>query len=144
MAAGASIGGHNQGFGEVALSDRRSRPARPRAERRAVPRYAVELPVTVTSECNVYEGLLRDMGIEGVFVATHRAHAIGEWIELNIHLPDGGSPVRTVGEVRWTREYAGEGAPEPGIGVEFRSISPQDGARIAVFLCHREPLADED
>jgi Tfp pilus assembly protein PilZ len=104
----------------------------------------VELAVTVRSEHNFYEGLLRDMGVEGVFVATHRAHAIGEWIELNIQLPDGGPHVRTVGEVRWTREYAGERAPEPGIGVKFRSISPQDGARIAMFLSRREPLMYED
>jgi Tfp pilus assembly protein PilZ len=144
MAADTNTGSYDQGFGEAGLFERRSLPARPMAERRAVLRYAVELPVTVTSERSSYDGLLRDMGIEGVFVATHRAHAIGEWIELNIKLPDGGPPVRTVGDVRWTREYAGEGAREPGIGVQFRSISPQDGARIAMFLCHCEALAYED
>jgi Tfp pilus assembly protein PilZ len=144
MAAAAGARSEEQGFGEARFSDRRSRPVRAVTERRAVPRYAVELAVTVNSEHNFYEGLLRDMGVAGVFVATHRAHAIGEWIEINIQLPDGGSPLRAIGEVRWTREYAGEGAPEPGMGILFRTISPEDVGRIATFLSRREPLMYEE
>jgi Tfp pilus assembly protein PilZ len=144
MATGTSIGGGTTGFGEPDLSAPRPRPGPTVAERRAVLRYAVELPVTVNSEHNFYEALLRDMGVAGVFVATHRANAIGEWIELNIRLPDGGAPVRVIGEVRWTRKYRGEGAPEPGIGVQFRTISPQDGARIAMFLSRCVPIVNED
>jgi Tfp pilus assembly protein PilZ len=143
MAAGASIGGGTSGFGEPELSARLSCPDPSAAERRAVFRYAVELAVSVRSEHNFYKTLLLDIGVAGVFVATHRAHSIGEWIELHIRLTDGGSPVRAIGEVRWIREYCGEGAPEPGMGIQFRTISPQDGARIAMFLSRREPLEQE-
>jgi Tfp pilus assembly protein PilZ len=139
MAAGASMGGGTPGFGESDLSARRLCPAPSTAERREVFRYAVELAVSVRSEHNFYKTLLLDMGVAGVFVATHREHAIGEWIELHIRLTDGGAPVRVIGEVRWIREYRGEGAPEPGMGIQFRTISPQDGARIAMFLQRREP-----
>jgi len=119
-------------------------PTRPAVERRAVLRYAVELNVGVNSNHNFYEGLVRDMGVAGVFVATHRRHAIGEWLELCIGLPDGQEPVRAIGEVRWVREYSGEGGAEPGMGIMFRTVSAAHLARIAAFLSCREPLLYDD
>jgi Tfp pilus assembly protein PilZ len=140
MAVEADRGNGNPRVSDVDKPESRSYPVRSPAERRAVPRWVVDLPVTVNGERTSYEGLLRDMGTAGVFVVTHRAHAIGEWIELWIRLPDGGPPVRAIGEVRWTRAYRGEDGPEPGMGVEFRAVSPQDGARITVHLSRGEPL----
>jgi uncharacterized protein (TIGR02266 family) len=112
-------------------------------ERRAVPRYAVELEVTVHSEHNFYDGLVRNMGVAGVFVATHTEHAIGELIDLSISLPGLPEPVRATGQVRWIRPYR-EGSSDPGIGIKFTALSERQLAAIADFLRDREPLLYED
>jgi uncharacterized protein (TIGR02266 family) len=112
-------------------------------ERRTVPRYAVELEVTVHSEHNFYDGLVRNMGVAGVFVATHTEHAIGELIDLSIALPGLPEPVRATGQVRWIRPYR-EGSADPGIGIKFIAISDRLLAAIADFLRDREPLLHED
>jgi uncharacterized protein (TIGR02266 family) len=112
-------------------------------ERRAVPRYAVELEVTIHSEHNFYDGLVRNMGVAGVFVATHASHAVGEYIDLSIRLPGLRDPVKVIGEVRWTRQHR-EGSTEPGIGIKFGAISDHDLAAVRDFLRDREPLLYED
>ena len=129
MATSAYRRNHNNGLDDA--------PARS-----GVRRHAVQLAVVVSDQHDFYEGRLRDMSVASAFVVTHRAHAIGEWIELSILLPDGGEPVRVIGEVRWTREYAGETGIEPGMGVQFRMVSPEDAGRIASFLSHREPFTE--
>jgi uncharacterized protein (TIGR02266 family) len=112
-------------------------------ERRVVPRFAVELEVTVHSEHNFYDGLVENMGVAGVFVATHTHHAIGELIDLCIALPGLPEPVRATGQVRWTRQYR-EGGADPGIGIKFVAVSERDLAAIGEFLRSREPLLYED
>ena len=112
-------------------------------ERRAVPRYAVELEVSVHSEHNFYDGLVRNMGVAGVFVATHTHHAVGDLIDLSIRLPGLAEPVRARGQVRWTRQYR-EGSTEPGIGIKFADISERDLSAVQEFLLTREPLLYED
>ena len=129
-------------LGEARFHDRR--PAAGPIDRRAVPRFAVELDVDVHTAHNFYEGLVRDMGVAGVFVATHHEHAVGELIELSIHLPDGGEPIAVIGEVRWTRAYSEASEVEPGMGLLFRSLSAGDQERIASFLRYREPLLYDD
>jgi uncharacterized protein (TIGR02266 family) len=108
-------------------------------ERRSVRRYAVELDVTVSSEHNFYDGLVRDMGVAGVFIATYTPHRIGELIELSIRLSRQSQPIKAVGQVRWTRMQSPGGAI-PGIGVKFLGMSPADRARTREFLRTREPL----
>jgi Tfp pilus assembly protein PilZ len=103
-------------------------------------RAAVDLSATVNNERTSYKGILRNLRVDGAFVVTHRAHEVGEWIELRISLPDGGAPVRAIGEVRWTREYAGEHAASPGMAVEFASLSPQDAVRIVMYLDRCGPV----
>ena len=113
-------------------------------DRRTVPRFAVELDVDVHTSHNFYEGVVRDMGVAGVFVATFHNHAVGELIELHIRLPDGGQPIAAIGEVRWTRAYSETSDTEPGMGLLFRTISAGDRERIASFLKYREPLFYEE
>lgn len=112
-------------------------------ERRSVRRYAVELEVTVTSEHNFYDGLVRDMGVAGVFIGTYTPHQNGEVIELSIRLPGDDQPIKAFGQVRWSRAHSAGGAM-PGIGVKFLGVSPEDQARIGEFLRTREPLLYDD
>jgi uncharacterized protein (TIGR02266 family) len=114
-----------------------------RQERRAVPRYAVELDVSVSSEHNFYDGLVRDMGVAGVFIATHTWHQVGELIELSINLPGENQPVKALGQVRWTRQQTIGGA-DPGIGVKFVALSREALDRISGFLRTREPMLYDD
>jgi Tfp pilus assembly protein PilZ len=129
-------------LGEAKFHDRR--PVASSLDRRAVPRFSVEIDVDVHTSHNFYEGLVRDMGVAGVFIATHHDHAAGELIELRIQLPDGGEPISAIGEVRWMRVYCETNDTEPGIGLMFKSISDADRDRIVHFLRYREPLLYDD
>lgn len=131
----------NLTLGEARFSP--AEPGRSPVERRATPRYAVELEVTVSSEHNFYDGLVRNMGVAGVFIATHTRHTVGDLIDLTIKLPGMDEPIKALGEVRWMREYTEHG-PEPGIGVRFSAISESAVSAIERFLRCREPLLYEE
>lgn len=110
------------------------------AARREHSRFAVEFDISMSSEHNFYRGLAENMSEGGVFIATHLRKAVGELLELTIHLPDGAGPIHVHGEVRWVREYMEDGHSPPGLGVQFSSLADSEQARIHNFLASREPL----
>lgn len=113
-------------------------------KRRANPRYAVELDVSLGSEHNFYAGFVENMSVGGVFVATHMIKPVGEKLELAIHLPDSDVVVRGIGEVRWIREYSEQSNVPPGMGVRFAHLEPGSLVAIEAFLAQREPLFFDD
>lgn len=116
----------------------------PQPQRRASPRYGVELDVSLGSDHNFYAGFIENMSAGGVFVATHMIKPVGETLELSIHLPDSDIVVRGVGEVRWIREYSEASNVPPGMGVRFVHLEPGSLEAIESFLEHREPLFFDD
>ncbi len=113
-------------------------------QRRASPRYAVELDVSLGSDHNFYAGFVENMSSGGVFVATHMIKPVGERLELAIHLPDSDAVVRGIGEVRWVREYSEQSNVPPGMGVRFAELEPGSLEAIEAFLAQREPLFFDD
>ena len=113
-------------------------------QRRASPRYAVELDVSLGSDHNFYAGFVENMSVGGVFVATHMIKPVGEKLELAIHLPESDIVVRGIGEVRWIREYSEQSNVPPGMGVRFVHLEPASAEAIEAFLGQRDPLFFDD
>ncbi len=113
-------------------------------QRRAFPRYGVDLDVSLGSDHNFYAGFVENISAGGVFVATHVLKPVGEHLELTIHLPDREEPLHAVGEVRWVREYSEASDVPPGMGVRFVQLPAGAQAAIERFLEHREPLFFDD
>jgi uncharacterized protein (TIGR02266 family) len=116
----------------------------PADNRRAHPRFRVELEVTFASEHNFYAGLVENLSAGGVFVATHQLKRVGDILELNLKLPGHDAPFVCKGEVRWLRPYNEHSDAQPGMGVRFVEIDPATSAAIERFVRGREPLLYDD
>ncbi|HEY2410222.1 MAG TPA: TIGR02266 family protein [Polyangiaceae bacterium] len=113
--------------------------------RREYPRFAVELEVSLGSEHNFYSGLVENLSVGGVFIATHVSKPVGSLVEVSLRLPGSEDSYAMTGEVRWVRPYSEEGGMPPGLGVRFLSLPAGAEQLIARFLAQREPLFfDED
>jgi uncharacterized protein (TIGR02266 family) len=129
--------------GEAIIRRISQRPAD--AVRREHPRFAVELQVNLASEHNFYSGLVENLSVGGVFIATHISKPVGSIVELTLGLPGRDEPWPVAGEVRWVRLYSEQSDVPPGLGVRFLSLPEGAEQLIARFLAHREPLFfDED
>jgi len=112
--------------------------------RRVHTRRDVELEVTLESESNFYLG----------FTRIFRRWALHRYPQLATHGQQGRSlaeaphvaePFKTVGTVRWIREFSETSDTSPGMGVRFEHIDPAQVEQIREFLNQRAPLFyDED
>ncbi|MFT7518908.1 MAG: hypothetical protein ACI9MC_001042 [Kiritimatiellia bacterium] len=102
-------------------------------ERRIADRFELEVQVTLTSDHNFYSGFTQDISEGGVFIASLDVLAIGTPVEFELQLGKG--KVKCTGVVRWIREaspYLQD--VSPGMGVEFRDLSPRVSAAINDFI----------
>jgi uncharacterized protein (TIGR02266 family) len=104
----------------------------------------VELDLSIGGDHNFYAGFVENVSVGGVFIATHLCRPIGERIEITIHMPQGDSPVRGLGEVRWVRAYSEEDNTPPGMGVRFLELHEGSQESIERFLGLRPPLLVDD
>ena len=114
------------------------------SQRRAHPRYAVELDVSMGSDHNFYAGFAENLSAGGIFIATHMLKPVGELIEFCVNLPGGAGTVRGVGEVRWIRDYCESSNVPPGMGLRFVEVGPGGNELIAWFLAERDPIFFDD
>ena|SRR5947207_9983421 len=112
--------------------------------RRARPRLAVDLDVTLESEHNFYAGFAENLSAGGIFVATHKLLPVGQKIGLSIRLPGLEEPVLGIGEVRWVRDYSERSNVPPGLGLKFLYLAPGCASVVQRFLENREPLFFDD
>lgn len=112
--------------------------------RRTAPRFAVELDVSICSEHNFYAGLVENMSVGGVFVATHVLKPIGSVIEVSVTLPGSGVTITGKGDVRWIREYNELSDTSPGMGIRFIELAAGSAEAIEQFLGQRDPLFFDD
>lgn len=98
--------------------------------RRSHPRFAVELDLSIGNAQNFYAGVVENVSVGGVFIATHLCRPVGELVEITIHLTDGDEPVRGIGEVRWVRALSEPDDLPPGMGIRFVELN--EGARDAI------------
>jgi uncharacterized protein (TIGR02266 family) len=115
------------------------------AARRAFERCDVELEVTLESESNFYIGLTENLSEGGLFIATHLIKPIGTPISVTLKLPNSTAAFTASGTVRWIRQYSVTSDTDPGMGVRFEEVTPEQTALIREFLAARTPLFhDED
>jgi uncharacterized protein (TIGR02266 family) len=114
------------------------------SQRREHARYKVELDVSLGSDHNFYVGFVENMSSGGVFIATHMLKAVGEILELSIHIPSSDAKIIGTGEVRWVREYSERSNVPPGMGVRFLQLESGSLEAIESFLAKREPIFFDD
>jgi len=85
------------------------------------------------------EMLMTNMSQGGAFIRTENPAQPGTPITLRIYLNPEEAPVSIVGEVVWWR-MPGHGE-NPGMGVKFVRVSPEDLERVKAFLTQ---LVEED
>jgi uncharacterized protein (TIGR02266 family) len=83
----------------------------------------------------------RNIGLGGVFVATHEPPPIGERVSLHLALPDWDESHFVTGEVRWVRDA--DDSPHPtessGMGVKFIKLSLYVAAALDNFVRSHTP-----
>jgi uncharacterized protein (TIGR02266 family) len=110
-------------------------------ERRDGDRISIALEVALTGHSEFFTGITGDIARGGLFVSTYRTLEIGTSVDLVFSLPSG-STIKTTGTVRWLRP-ASAGA-EPGLGISFDSLAPEDRAHVEAFCAERAPLYHDD
>ena len=104
-------------------------------------RKALRVPSNLRIECSAGEShesdCAREISEGGVFLVTERPIAVGTPLRLRL-TGDRGQTVEVEGAVVWSRS-PGQGAPPPGIGVEFLDLD--ESQREAVVYLVEEALA---
>jgi uncharacterized protein (TIGR02266 family) len=112
-------------------------------DRRAHRRIPIETEVSFGSETTFYTGFTRDLGSGGLFVAADPPLPIGTGVDLRFSLPDEGPAIAVRAEVRWLR-VQDAGDAQPGMGLRFLDLAPEDLRRIEGFVAQRESLFYDD
>jgi Tfp pilus assembly protein PilZ len=99
------------------------------------PRPTIAVEVDAASDSHFYAGLSGE--VDGLFVPTYRALALGGVVNLEITLP-GGAPLRIAGRIQWSRDHSHD--HPRGIGIALTHLSAAERARINAFLRARPPL----
>lgn len=147
-AARAEAAAEKERQGEERARTRAERAAAPASSapaalmnRRASPRVALQVEVTMQSESNFFTGFSGDISETGVFVATYqKLLSPGTLVELTLAIP-GEPPMPLSGAVRWVREAGAPGSGTlPGMGISFAELGEKETKAIQRFICGREPL----
>jgi uncharacterized protein (TIGR02266 family) len=109
--------------------------------RRQHRRLDLEVEVTMTSDTNFFMGFTENLSEGGIFVATYDYAPMGSIVEFDFRLPEGREPMHVKGIVMWLREY-NPMVPDmmPGMGLQFRDLTPAQETTIQGFLDSRDPL----
>ncbi|HSA33579.1 MAG TPA: TIGR02266 family protein [bacterium] len=106
---------------------------------RSSPRLTVHIEVTVAGPHNFFRGITEDIGQGGLFIATHQFYPIGT--EFNLTLDIEKREILLPVKVVWVREstFSPVGS-EPGMGLQFLEITPEQRSVIEDFIKKKEPL----
>ncbi|MBW1901334.1 MAG: PilZ domain-containing protein [Deltaproteobacteria bacterium] len=83
------------------------------AEKREHPREACSEATFCSTKKGIYEGLIKDIGVKGVFIATDAAFTVGEIITVAVPSTGDREGGKLRGEIVWKRPG--------GFGVYFKS-----------------------
>jgi hypothetical protein len=105
---------------------------------RRQPRKSVDLRCSFrTSQGEIRRPRMRDLSVEGAWLATSRPPAIGERVRLRLTVPGDEAPIVLHAEVMRAQACA-------GFGVEFLDLDDVTRERLADFLdrCERVPAGE--
>jgi len=94
------------------------------ADRRRTPRYPVQIPVIYISGEQSFRGVVRDLGLGGVFVASNRWDPEITSCQLTL-FPGGDQAISVSGVVRHAGSYDPDTCRLPGLGIKFTEV-PED------------------
>jgi uncharacterized protein (TIGR02266 family) len=114
--------------------------SRPALQRRGTRRHDTEIELDVASEHNFYAGFSPSLFDGGVFVATYRAHSIGDRVRVRLRLPGMDEPIEAKVEVRWVRDPEPGAEGMPGFGGAFVELPEDARPIIEQFAARRSPL----
>ena len=118
--------------------DGSSKPEKQRRQRRVSLDY--DVTVGMETDAMFYTGLLKDISSGGLFIATTKAHHVGDNISLQLNLPGTDDPLQVTGVIKWLRgDYVSEELPE-GVGVELTDLAPEVKKSINQYLVGEDPL----
>jgi pSer/pThr/pTyr-binding forkhead associated (FHA) protein len=98
-------------------------PAMRPTEKRRYVRHIVDWPVIYTSDATSFDGVVKNLSTDGVFVASEILDDVGARCRLTL-LPEGEPAVQVSGIVRHVRE-SGENGLGAGLGIEFDRLEPE-------------------
>jgi PilZ domain len=104
-------------------------------ERRRSPRFAVDVPVRLTSGGASFPGHLKDLCRDAVLVETHQALPIEAPVAVAMALPGTGGPLEVEGRV--IRVAPGEGDARR-VAILFTNVTPAAETRIDFFIAQHE------
>lgn len=82
-------------------------------------RVDLEIPVQLRSRAGVGPGLVKNVCAGGLFVATARLLAVGDWVVVSMTIPGATEAVEILGEVRWSRPFQDLVDVPAGLGLRF-------------------------
>ena len=105
-----------------------------RDERRSHDRFDVEWAVDCVAEDTFLYASITNISAMGIFVKTMDPLAIGTNLVLSF-APPGYEPFKLEGEVAWINPLRDNGDnPNPGIGVRFVNLLPDDRERLVEVI----------
>jgi type IV pilus assembly protein PilZ len=105
-----------------------------RDERRSHDRFDVEWSVDCVAEDTFLYASITNISAMGIFVKTTDPLAIGTRLVLSF-APPGYEPFKLEGEVAWINPLRANGDnPNPGIGVRFVNLLPDDRERLVEVI----------
>jgi len=108
--------------------------------RRTVPRITLNVDIGLQSENNFYTGFSEDISEGGIFLTTYDFKPIGTKVNFSFSLPNG-YLIMAAGTVRWVREYNPmTPGTQPGMGIQFEELSPEDRAQIEEYIKTNAPM----
>ena len=121
------------------MSDEHSKPSDPPpvseqppvSERRSYERIDVEWSVDCETEQTFLYASITNISEMGIFVATHEPLEVGTRLTLRFAMPGSESPFILFGQVAWVNQIKLlSDNPNPGMGVRFIELSPENRERI--------------
>lgn len=108
--------------------------------KRTMPRIGLNVDIGIQTGNNFYTGFTEDISEGGLFVATYDFKPIGTKLNVTFTLPNG-HIVMATGTVRWIREF-NPLTPDvqPGMGIQFDELSPQDRNQINEYIRKNAPI----
>jgi type IV pilus assembly protein PilZ len=112
------------------------------ADRRNSTRYEVSWSVDCVGDDTFLFASLANISEMGIFVLTTEPLAIGTHLMLSFS-PPGHEPFKLAGQVTWINKVRPNGDnPNPGMGVRFVNLTPDDRERIVEVIraiCYLRP-----
>ena len=101
-------------------------------EKRKRPRMSLSLDVTYESGNDFLSSFLSNISSDGVFIETPRPLEVNTQLRIRFHVPEMEESLGVEGTVVWVREI--EDSLQPGMGIRFEGMDPDDRKRLDRFL----------